>query len=168
MGNVARTQSNGSVSSAQRQAPVFEQKVCSGSVPMVLAAKPSQLNPEYYLIGAIQSTNPQFWGTTYAPYETANRLYPNEIMRPSFYDEGCFSTQCDLQTMNMCTRTANIDQIIQPNWNKQQLDPLFQSYDTYGSSSQARAFSVLHSQLAGSTTVPMNGLGPIEPASIRL
>jgi len=139
------------------------QKVCSGNVPMVLAAQQAKQNPEYYLIGAIQSTNPQFWGATYVPYETPSRLYANEMMRPSFYDEGCFSPQCDLQTMNTCTRIANVESIISPNWNAK-LDSLYKSTDKYAESATARAFSTLHNQLAASTTVPMSGMGPVPVA----
>lgn len=132
-------------------------KVCSGSVPMLFAARPAKLNPQYWLVGAIQSTNPQFWGTTYVPYEVPSRLYPNEPLRPSFYDEGCFSAQCDLQTLNTCTRTANIDKIVTPNWNAV-LDPLYTSTDAWGSSARARHWAELHNTLAASTSLPMSGM----------
>jgi hypothetical protein len=132
-------------------------KLCSGNVPMVLAAQPSKQNSEYFLIGALQSPNPPFWGTTYVPYDTPNRLYPGEVWRPSFYDEGCFSPQCDLQTMNTCTRISNVKTILKPNWNDA-LNALYQSQDTFASSETARAFSMIHNQLAGSTNVPMPGL----------
>jgi len=132
-------------------------QICAGSVNPLLTIRPDKINPSYYLIGAIQSTNPQFWGTTYVPYEFPTRLYPNEQLRPSFYDEGCFSAQCDLNTMNTCTRVANIQASLQPNWNAK-LDALFVSRDTYGSSAKARNWAELHNQLAASTTVPMSGM----------
>jgi hypothetical protein len=135
-------------------------KTCSGNVPIVLASKPSKLNSEYFLIGGIQSTNPQFYGTTYVPYESPARLYPNVMWRPSFYDEGCFSPQCDLQTANVCTRVANVNgQTVQPNWNPA-MDVLYKSFDNYASSQTARAFSVIHNNLAASTVVPMTGMTP--------
>jgi hypothetical protein len=134
-----------------------KEKVCSGYVPMLLAAQPSQQNPEYYLIGALQRTNPQFWGTTYVPYESPNRLYANMPLRPSFYDEGCFSQQCDLQTLNVCTRLPGASAIVQRNWSPS-LDSLFVSMDKYGESAQARTFSTIHNNLAASTTTPMSGM----------
>lgn len=135
-----------------------EVKVCSGNVPILAAARPFKQNSEYFLIGAIQSTNPQYWGTTYVPYEMPQRLYANQIMRPSFYDEGCFSPVCDLQTMNTCTRLANVNATtLQSNWNPA-MDVLWKSYDTYAESAVARGFSQLHNQLAASTKVPMTGM----------
>ncbi len=135
-----------------------ERKVCSGNVPILAAAKPSKQNSEYFLIGAIQSTNPQFWGATYVPYEMPQRLYANQVLRPSFYDEGCFSPQCDLQTMNTCTRLAGVSNTtLQPNWNPA-MDVLWKSYDTYAESAVARGFSQLHNNLAASTKVPMAGM----------
>lgn len=130
-----------------------DNKICSGTVPTILATSQSKLNPETYFIGAIQNANPQFFGATYLPI----RLYANTPLRPSFYDEGCFSTQCDLQTMSVCTKFPNIQQTITPNWSAS-LDSLYTSRDTYGQSDQARAYSVMHSDLTGSKTVPMPGL----------
>lgn len=157
MGN-KQTTSNEIKSNGTASAPTAtDAKICSGSVPMVLAARPSKLNSEHFLVGAIQSTNPQYWGTTYVPYEVPRRLYPNEQLRPSFYDEGCYSAQCDLQTMNTCTRVANVDKIVERNWTSG-LDHLYQSFDLYSQGPAARSFSLIHNNLAGSTKVPMSGM----------
>lgn len=131
-----------------------DSKICSGTVPMLSVTQASTLNPEYLVVGSMQNINPQFWGTTYVPYETVPRLYPNMPLRPSFYDEGCFSTQCDLQTMNQCTK---LNPTVQPNWNNS-LNGLWVSRDTFGGSQQARAFSTMHNNLAASTQVPMSGM----------
>jgi hypothetical protein len=124
---------------------------------MASAAQPFKQNSEYLLIGAMQNVNPQFWGATYVPYESVSRLYPNMPLRPSFYDEGCFSTQCDLQTMNVCTKIPGIQGALVPNWNSS-LNELYTSRDTFGGSAQARAFSMMHSNFVNSTQVPMSGL----------
>jgi len=140
-----------------------ETKVCSGSVNPLVTLQPSKVNPGYYAMSAIQTTNPQLWGATYVPYDFPTRLYANEQLRPSFYDEGCFAAQCDLNTQNICTRVPNVDLGLQPNWNVK-LDSLYVSRDAYGSSAKARQWAELHSQLAGSTVVPMSGMAPLPPA----
>jgi len=139
-----------------------EAKVCSGAVNPLLTLQPSKVNSGYYLMTAVQTTNPQFWGATYVPYDFPTRLYPNEQLRPSIYDEGCFAAQCDLQTQNVCTQVPNIQAGLRPNWNSK-LDSLYVSRDVYGSSAKARNWAELHNQLAASTTVPMSGMNAPPP-----